>query len=374
MKAVCLSAATGGGHNAAAQSVAQALKSLGVQTQSRDCLEFAGKRVARAVEGAYVGVVRHYPSLFGKIYQAGAFVSSPRRKSPIYYANALYKDRVAAYLDEQRPDIVVCPHIFAAQTVSSLRPLRQLPLTAGVMTDYTCAPFWEEVDMDVFYTPSAALTEEYTAHGMKRERIVPLGIPANPACGPCLDVPTAKIAQGLSPDAPHVLLIGGSMGAGNLPDVLKELLTLTEEVRITVVCGSNARIRTQIEATYGKEPRLRVLGREQHLFELMDSADLVVTKPGGLTSTEVMQKRLPLVLIHPIEGVETRNAAFFEREGVALWAKGEGETAAMARLLLERPDMRAAQRDAQERLVSGTAAMDIARDLVARASAGHQGR
>ena len=164
------------------------------------------------------------------------------------------------------------------------------------------------------------------------------------------------------------------MGAGNLPGILKELLTLPEEVRITVVCGSNARMRAQIETTYGKVPRVRVLGREQHLFELMDSADLVVTKPGGLTSTEVMQKRLPLVLIHPIEGVETRNAAFFEREGVALWAKEEGETAAMARLLLERPAMRAAQRDAQERLVSGTAAMDIARDLVARASAGHKGR
>lgn len=370
MKAVCLSAATGGGHNAAAQAIAQALGDLGVKTASRDCLELAGKRVARAVEGAYVGVVRHYPSLFGKIYKAGAFVSSPRHKSPIYYANALYKDRLAAYLDEQRPDIVVCPHIFAAQTISSLRARRQLPLTAGVMTDYTCAPFWEEVDLDVFYTPSAALTEEYVAHGMKEDRLVPLGIPAAPACQPCTDVRAAKAAQGLAPDVRHVLLIGGSMGAGNLPEVLGELLALPCDVYITVVCGSNARVRAQIESAYPQGGRLRVLGRVQPLFELLDSADVVVTKPGGLTSTEVMQKRLPLVLIHPIEGVETQNATFFEREGAACWAKKSGEAAALVGRFLDDAGLRAAQRAAQARLISGTAAMDIARDLIARAAEG----
>lgn len=367
MKAVCFSAATGGGHNAAAQGVAQALTSLGVKADCLDCLRFAGERMARAVEGAYVGVVRNYPSLFGKIYRAGAFVSSPRRKSPVYYANALYRDRMAAYLDAEKPDIVVCPHIFAAQTISSLRAVRTLPLTAGVMTDYTCAPFWEEVDLDVFYTPSARLTEEYTAHGMDAARLVPLGIPASPACVPCADRAAAKALQGIGPTEAHVLLIGGSMGAGNLPEVLAEILTLPERVRVTVVCGSNERVKAQIERSFDVGSRLRVLGRVQPLFDLLDSADVVVTKPGGLTSTEVMQKRLPLVLIHPIEGVETQNAAFFEREGAACWAKQAGETAAFARHLLEEDAARAAQRDAQERLVSGTAAMDIARDLIARA-------
>ena len=99
MKAVCFSAATGGGHNAAAQGVAQALTSLGVKADCLDCLRFAGERMARAVEGAYVGVVRNYPSLFGKIYRAGAFVSSPRRKSPVYYANALYRAVSYTHLD-----------------------------------------------------------------------------------------------------------------------------------------------------------------------------------------------------------------------------------------------------------------------------------
>ena len=137
---------------------------------------------------------------------------------------------------------------------------------------------------------------------------------------------------------------------------------------MTVVCGSNERVRARIEAAFAGEPRLRVLGQVRPLYGLLDSADVVVTKPGGLTSTEVMQKRLPLVFVSPIEGVETRNAAFLSGEGVALWAKAPGDAARMAGLLLQDARAREAQRAAQARLVSGTAAMDIARDLIARAN------
>ena len=157
------------------------------------------------------------------------------------------------------------------------------------------------------------------------------------------------------------------MGAGNLPQVARELLSLP--ARVTVVCGSNERVRARIEAAFADEPRLRVLGQVRPLYDLLDSADVVVTKPGGLTSTEVMQKRLPLVFVSPIEGVETRNAAFLSGEGAALWAKAPGDAARMAGLLLQDARAREAQQTAQARLVSGTAAMDIARDLIARAVA-----
>lgn len=366
MKAICFSAATGGGHDAAAHALAQAFETLGVQCACVDCLALSGARVARAVEGMYVGVVRNHPALFGRIYRAGERVSSPRRKSPVYYANALGRERMEAFLDAERPDIVACTHLFAAQTLTSMDS-RRARVTAAVMTDYTCAPFWEEVDMDALYTPSPLLTDEFAAHGVDVSRVVPLGIPASPACVPCADVASAKAAQGLGAQEAHIVLVGGSMGAGNLPQVARELLSLP--ARVTVVCGSNERVRARIEAAFADEPRLRVLGQVRPLYDLLDSADVVVTKPGGLTSTEVMQKRLPLVFVSPIEGVETRNAAFLSGEGAALWAKAPGDAARMAGLLLQDARAREAQRAAQARLVSGTAAMDIARDLIARAVA-----
>ena len=312
--------------------------------------------MARAVEGMYVGVVRSHPALFGRIYRAGELVSSPRRKSPVYYANALGRERMEAFLEAERPDVIACTHLFAAQTLTSMGA-RRARVTAAVMTDYTCAPFWEEVDMDVLYTPSPLLTAQFAAHGVDVSRAMPLGIPASPACVPCADVAGAKAAQGIGAQEAHIVLVGGSMGAGNLPQVARELLSLP--ARMTVVCGSNERVRARIEAGLCRRASpARVGAGAGRCTACWTARDVVVTKPGGLTSTEVMQKRLPLVFVSPIEGVETRNAAFLSGEGAALWAKAPGDAARMAGLLLQDARAREAQRAAQARLVSGTAAMD----------------
>ena len=298
-----------------------------------------------------------HPALFGRIYRAGELVSSPRRKSPVYYANALGRERMEAFLEAERPDVIACTHLFAAQTLTSMGA-RRARVTAAVMTDYTCAPFWEEVDMDALYTPSPLLTAAVCRprRGRVARRAAGHSRPARRACR-ARTWPARRPPRVMGAQEAHIVLVGGSMGAGNLPQVARELLSLP--ARVTVVCGSNERVRARIEAGLcGRASPARAGAGAGRCTACWTARDVVVTKPGGLTSTEVMQKRLPLVFVSPIEGVETRNAAFLSGEGAALWAKAPGDAARMAGLLLQDARAREAQRAAQARLVSGTAAMD----------------
>ena len=360
MRAIVFATKMGGGHMSAASAVAQALRELGCEADVCDFLTLSGKHTSEIVGGAYVKLVQKSPAAFGRIYRAGQLISTPRIKSIVYLANTLYASSLSEYIAAQRPDVLLTSHIFAAQALTHLKRSHvELPPTIGIMTDYTCAPFWEETELDAYVTPHALLEGEFTARRMPAERLHPMGIPVSPDCRPCADLSAAKAACGLDPARAHLLVIGGSMGAGNLPQVLSALSGLGAQ--LTCVCGSNTALCSQLRREYEGNPDMRIEGYVKPLFPLMDAADVILSKPGGLTSTEIMTKRKPFLIINPIEGVETRNAEFFERMGMALYARTDAEIREEARRLIADDGLRARMHAAQERNIRADASTAIAR-------------
>ena len=373
MKALILSAHTGGGHDAAAYALRDALLEMGVESRVEDCLAFAGQWLSKLVCGAYVKIVQHVPNLFGKAYHLSGKLSNPRFKSAGYYANASYAFRMKTLLAEFQPDIILCTHVFGGQTATYLRRKGNFRGVLGmVMTDYTLHPFTEDVECDALFIPHEAVRPLCDKRGVKREKICVAGIPVSPACQPCDNKAEAKRALGLDENSREVLLVGGSMGAGNLPDAIETLLpVLGKNGHLTVICGSNAKAKAEAEERCKDDSRVTVHGRVSPLYPLMAAADVLVTKSGGLTTTEAMTIGTPMLIINPIEGCETENASFFEDYCLAGYCRSAEELPHRLNIMLKDDELRTRMIRAQRRQINPRAAADIAQTMVRLAEKKH---
>lgn len=366
MKALILTTHTGGGHDAAAHALEEALTARGAECRVMDCVAFGGAWLSKVVSGTYVKWVQHTPGSFGRIYRFGKLISTPRLKSPIYMINSTYAFRMEKVLEEFQPDVIVCTHIFGGQSVTHLKLHGQFKgLLAIVMTDYTLHPFTEDCQADVLFVGHHDMVQECRDKGFAQAAVKPYGIPVSPKCRPCEDKTEAKRAAGLDPEKRQVLLVGGSMGAGNLPGTIGGLLpVLGENDHLTVVCGSNKAAMEKAQSLYGNDSRVTVLGRVSPLYPLMAAADVLLTKSGGLTTSEAMTIGVPMVIVYPIPGCETSNAAFFEKYRLASYARQPEEIPGKVAALLKDETARKAMVDAQRREIDPNAADHIASCLI----------
>ena len=143
MKALILSASTGGGHNAAGRAVLEALRARKIEARMRDALLFSGKKSSRLVCNTYSKITTKAPALFGMVYRAGNFISTNKFKSVLYYANMPAAHRLAAYIEKNGFDTVLMPHLFPAETLTAARKNLGLCVKSyAIATGYNCIPFW----------------------------------------------------------------------------------------------------------------------------------------------------------------------------------------------------------------------------------------
>ena len=176
MKILILSCNTGEGHNSAGRAVKEYLELQGHQVVMEDMMLLKGARTSKAVGGAYVGIVKHCPLLFGLGYRLGGWVSSDKRKSPVYYACSLLEGTLQRYLEQNRFDAIVTPHLYPAETLTAMKKKGWLKIpVVAIGTDYTCIPFWEETDCDYYVIPHEDLIDEFAKRGVPREKLLPWG-------------------------------------------------------------------------------------------------------------------------------------------------------------------------------------------------------
>jgi len=175
----------------------------------------------------------------------------------------------------------------------------------------------------------------------------------------------AKAAAGLETDMKHIVVAGGSMGAGKMPATVKALLDIADEsTQIVVVCGSNRRLKRRFERMNEDRCRLRILGFVRPLHKLIAAADVFISKPGGLSSSEAFNVRCPMIVVHPIGGVESHNAEFMKKHGLALCPADDREIAECAKLVLNDGKTADDLKKAMEKFVSSSASEQIAKRII----------
>lgn len=363
MDALILTCGTGGGHNAAAAAVAQALAARGHAVQTLNPYTLKGGKVADAVNNAYIHLVQRSPSAFGVAYKLGDAYRKLPFPSPVYQLNRQMEPALEQYMGQSRFDAVVTTHLFPAEILTNMRRRgAAVPRTYFVATDYTCIPFTEETDCDRYIIPAEALTEEFVARGIPAARVLPLGIPVRSQFSRTEDRDAVRARLGLEPGRRHILIAGGSMGAGHIGQVVALLRErYGESAWLTVVCGSNQRLYQDMLQAWGGS--CSVLGFTDRMADYMKACDLFLSKPGGLSSTEAAVVGTALIHISPIPGCESRNMEFFQEKGMCLAVHTPKRelTDACDRLL--EPAARARMIEAQRRILPADAAGSICRLL-----------
>jgi processive 1,2-diacylglycerol beta-glucosyltransferase len=318
MEALVLSCGTGGGHNTAAQAVVEELTRRGHHATLLDPYTLVGDHVARRVGNAYIRLVQKSPRAFGVLYQLGNAYRRLPWRSPVFWVNRLLVDAMTAYLREHPVDILVASHLFPMEILAHMEGL---PPTVFIATDYTCIPFTEETRCDRYCIPSPDLAAEYVGWGIDREKLRPYGIPVRAAFRADLSRAEARQQLGLAADKTYLLLAGGSIGAGSIRHAITALEPYLQEhpdTALLVLCGSNEKLYDHLTARYGGHGQVQLLQSTPHMAAYLRACDVFITKPGGLSSTEGAASGIPMVLISPIPGCESRNAAFFAQRGMAI--------------------------------------------------------
>lgn len=336
MKVLILSCNMGEGHNAAGKAVYEKFLKMGVECEFADTLAIAGMKVSRTVNKTYVGITTASPAVFGTIYSIGRAVSNFDNKtgckSPVYAANVLYRKKLAAYIKKGNYDVIVLPHLFPAECLTSLHKRKMLDTPfINIATDYTCIPFWEETLPNYFVIPHKDLAEDFYSKKIPQEILLPFGIPVNDCFSEKNDKSAARRELGLKADKPVLLLMSGSMGFGKPEELAASLYKrFGNGTQIVILCGRNEKLRRHMTEAFNGNPDIILQPFTDKVSLFMDAADIVFTKPGGLTSTEAAVKNVPLVHTAPIPGCESVNIKFFTERGMSVSCGNTNDNNALA--------------------------------------------
>lgn len=368
MRILLLSCSTGEGHDSAAKAVIEALDNCGVLSERHDALALLSPKLAKFIGNWHVRLYRYAPKLFDAGYKMAEFITDDQDDPDILYeALALGSQKLQRFLTEGSFDAVICTHVFAGMLMTEVRKEYKTKVPCFlVATDYSCVPYTEQCAMNCYFIPSSDQAGEYAAAGLSKERLIPAGIPIRQAFYSKEEKHLARAALGLKSDGMVVLLMGGSMGCGPLRKIAKKVRErLPEGGTVITVCGRNERLYESLEDLVDEQ--FRVVGFTQEISRFMDAADIIVTKPGGLSSTEAANKHLPMVFIHTVGGCETYNFDYFLQKGYALGSKNADEVMDLVVGLMRSPERVARMKQRLEADFHVNGADLIARHAIAAA-------
>ena len=362
MRTLILSCNTGEGHNSCAKAIKEYYDIVGEVCVIDDALRFISPSVSKVMSGGHTALYRHLPGVFALGYRIS-------EKRPAIYSDgsAFYRlmaqgcERLLRRITAGEFDTVICTHMFAGLMLTELVKCYAPPITtAFVATDYTCSPSVKDNIVDTYFIPDRVLIPDFETEHITEERMVPTGIPVRQMFYRALPREEAKRAVGVEADQKHLLLMCGSMGCGPMEQLVKRLVQgLSHDQHLTVVCGRNEHLAKKLHRLYGLHRNIHIRGYVQDMSALMDSADLYLTKPGGISVTEAAVKALPMVFIDAVAGCETYNAIHFIRKGGAKTGKTVEELAEVCLLLLENDEKRAAMSQSLREMGLGNAAKTI---------------
>lgn len=319
MSTLILTCDTGEGHNSCAKAIKEVYDAHGQNCEIINPVKFVSEGFSSFVTKVHTSMYRNYPNVFRLGYD---YVNSHNRftakGSFSYKVLSLGVDRLYRYIVQNEIKHIICVHPLLMMMVTELQKRYKPDCDiAFVATDYTCSPGLTESQLDFCFIPDASLMAEFIQPHIDVSKIVPVGIPVRRQFYEHTDKIIAKKKYGIPENQLHILMMCGSMGCGPMEEILEQL-SKHSGFHITVVCGNNKELYNKLSEKNAGNYRIHIQGFVSNMSELMDSAELFVTKPGGLSSTEAAVKHLPAVYINAVGGCENNNLRFFTDRGCAV--------------------------------------------------------
>lgn len=328
-KVIIFYASYGGGHLSAAKSIKQYIEKHYPDTQLEmiDCMKYINKTVEKLTTGAYREMAKKAPGLWGKVYSGSQKGILAKLSTD---SNKLMASKLNKLLQESNPDLIISTHPFSSQMVSYLKKKGKLNCKlATIMTDFAMHKQWliGHEYTEYFFVSNDNMKQDLVDYGVAKEKVYVTGIPMSERFFENFDKPRIFKEFSLDPEKKVILFFGGGefgLGKERTVQVLRAIIEKASDYQIVVVSGKNTKLKEAFELLVFElkaENRVRVIGFTDKVPELMAIACCVVSKPGGLTTTESLASGLPMLVINPIPGQEEENAEFLEKHGIGVWLK-----------------------------------------------------
>ncbi|MBV8723786.1 MAG: hypothetical protein JO078_05870 [Candidatus Eremiobacteraeota bacterium] len=321
MRILFLSANVGAGHVSAAKAVEAALRQIepAMQATIVDSYRYAALVVSKIVADGYLRMVKSTPQLYRYVYDRAERATEVGRFRT--WAHQFTAGNLRPLLLEERPDVIVCTHAFPCGAMAEYKRLyANAPPVVAIVTDFAVHGFWIHDNIERYIVATPAMRDALLARGLTERRISVSGIPVLPAFIPT-DEPRATLRERLDLpiDRCIALIMGGGLGIAPLERILGALEAIALPLAAVVVAGRNRRAQARLAAAAERAAYpVRALRFVDNVYDYMHAADVLVTKPGGLTTAEALVAQIPLVLCKPLPGQEERNARVLAEAGAAM--------------------------------------------------------
>ena len=362
------------GHRQATVAIQQALRQLDPQIEAPAINGFGYTYpiLEKIVNKAYLSVIKRTPKVWDYLYDNPKIVKNSQSIQKFFHKTS--HEKIERLLTRHRPQAIVCTQAFPCGMVADYKMAHHLDIMlVGVLTDFSPHSYWINEGVDYYVVPSEGVKERLVVKGVAPERVRVYGIPLRPKFAEPVDRKAIAERMGLDPDAPILLVMGGGQGLGPIKKIVKSLGKMNIFVQIIVLSGVNKKILKSLRRYAGKaDKKILVFEFVNNVEELMTLADLIITKPGGMTTAESLTKGLPMVIVNPIPGQEMRNTDFLIQQGIGIRVHDVDDIGEEVEMLLRSPERLVDMRKAALAHAKPHASLDIARLILGMSCSGQQ--
>ena len=329
MKVIIFYASYGGGHLNAAKSIQECILNnyKEIDVELIDCMKYVNITIEKITTAAYREMAKKAPWAWGRIY-------ADSQKGPLAHissrSNKIMAIKLLKLLREKNPDLIISTHPFGSQMCSYLKRKNKIHAKiATIMTDFAPHDQWLVGSdfTDYFFVAHKKMKDYLISKNIDERKIFDTGIPISNRF--LVDYDRNSILKELKFDNSKKTILffgGGEFGLGKTRtvEIFECFVKLFKNTQIIAISGKNEKMKNAFEKIVKENNRtdsIRVFEYTKQVPEFMSISDLVVTKPGGLTTSESLASNLPMVVINPIPGQEEENAEFLEENGIAIWIK-----------------------------------------------------
>lgn len=366
-----LSASGGAGHHRAGEALKQSASKtkLPIRIEHYDCLDFTSKFFKRLYSETYLQMVNKAPELWGYLYSKAE--AKPYRKKGLLEVFDYFNYRqYIKFLQASNADAILCTHFLPFISISNevLRAGIQSPFFAAT-TDFDVHQYWVDPIIQRYYVYDRESAWQLQAKGVPKEKVVITGIPLMPEFATKANSSSLRTRFRLEKKAFTVLLASGGFGVGRVHEIVLSVVQAFEHYpkktfNLMIVCGNNEELSLKVnQLSYPPNVVVKIFGFVNNMHELMDASDVLISKAGGLTSAEAMAKGLPMIIVDPIPGQESRNAGIITEHGAGWQALDYHNLRYKLERLINDPDLLRRAREATQSLAKPKAAVAILEDV-----------
>lgn len=361
-KVLIMSASTGGGHNRAARAIKEELKSRTIDNMSIECeivdsLKLVNNTMDKVISRGYEKSALYTPKAYGSVYRFSETTIASKNEFKTNPLTSLMARKFKHLLNESTPDLIIGTHPFPMIALSTLKKNNNIhslsrsesfykstkvdiPPMISVLTDYTTHSTWIQNEIDYYIVGHEYVKELLVYEGVDSEKVKAFGIPVEKSFLSHRDRETVLTELGLSPEKLTVLLMGGSFGAGNIKETLEDLIAIDRDFQILVIAGRNEHLKDKLSKMLDStihNKNICLLGYTNKMNDILASIDVLISKPGGLTTTEALLNDVPMIVPYFIPGQEEENLDFLTNCGAALRTTKKYSLPVLLKVLIDDP-------------------------------------